>query len=636
MPGAAEDSANTARVRTRQGCLTCRKRRRKCDEHKPTCQNCINRGLNCRYGVQLTFLKTNTFSRLPDEAQTLPESRTGTYKKLKFVVGLNDRSTPFDSCRLGTDGPNVENHSLPENPVESPDSLPASEEWQIGTGRNTLSRDSTPTGPHNLDQAHGDRIISIHRNPPNERPSAEIVNQVPLVPVSIPQANSSAYLLDETGPERDVEHPMTAEPRSSFTAISLLQDKPFTTRHYLQPPQTSGHVTTPISSNPIGYYFTRHIDDYRNEEILKYYIDEVAPWLDTCTAECSFGIHLPILAKQSRPLFEAIRALTYCQISLLPTSRDANIPQSTEVTRHAIASVESGMYSNSEEAVAACILLTISEIMPYNVNDWHRALGDRINSFASLNIHGYLTGYQGSVSWVLLRLDLAYSLFCQTPLMTQVELWHDLSYPFLYGDSHHPEQSDSKTSEWTSHSIFICAHAARYQFSPSDSWSTMPQTEHAERWTCLWSLAQWWSHHHSPQMYPILTSAISHIASDKTSAFPIIIHTRRSNLLASIMYHTASLLLLQTKPPVLRQTPKLRTPAWYATQICGLCISNGAQWSSDPVIIAALVYAGRLISYQEQRSELEDFLLRVTNECSWRFREQIEEMLEGWRADDSI
>ncbi|KAL2021962.1 hypothetical protein VTK56DRAFT_6381 [Thermocarpiscus australiensis] len=46
----------TVRKRTKTGCLTCRKRRIKCDEGKPTCSNCIKSKRDCEgYGQRLTF-----------------------------------------------------------------------------------------------------------------------------------------------------------------------------------------------------------------------------------------------------------------------------------------------------------------------------------------------------------------------------------------------------------------------------------------------------------------------------------------------------------------------------------------------------------------------------------------------------
>jgi hypothetical protein len=44
--------------RTRTGCLTCRERHLKCDESKPTCNNCSKSQRECNWGKKLNFLDT--------------------------------------------------------------------------------------------------------------------------------------------------------------------------------------------------------------------------------------------------------------------------------------------------------------------------------------------------------------------------------------------------------------------------------------------------------------------------------------------------------------------------------------------------------------------------------------------------
>ncbi|CAN9363425.1 unnamed protein product [Alternaria alternata] len=44
--------------RTRTGCLTCRERHLKCDETKPTCNNCLKSQRECNWGKKLNFLDT--------------------------------------------------------------------------------------------------------------------------------------------------------------------------------------------------------------------------------------------------------------------------------------------------------------------------------------------------------------------------------------------------------------------------------------------------------------------------------------------------------------------------------------------------------------------------------------------------
>lgn len=63
-----ESSAAAPKRRVRTGCLTCRRRRRKCPEERPVCSNCKEKNLQCRYGVQVVFIDADTGERerMPD------------------------------------------------------------------------------------------------------------------------------------------------------------------------------------------------------------------------------------------------------------------------------------------------------------------------------------------------------------------------------------------------------------------------------------------------------------------------------------------------------------------------------------------------------------------------------------------
>ncbi|KAL2258506.1 hypothetical protein VTK26DRAFT_8160 [Humicola hyalothermophila] len=56
LPAQPTPKKATVRKRTKTGCLTCRRRRIKCDEGKPTCNNCIKSKRECEgYSQKLTF-----------------------------------------------------------------------------------------------------------------------------------------------------------------------------------------------------------------------------------------------------------------------------------------------------------------------------------------------------------------------------------------------------------------------------------------------------------------------------------------------------------------------------------------------------------------------------------------------------
>ncbi|KAE9972533.1 hypothetical protein BLS_003978 [Venturia inaequalis] len=68
IDGAQESIAIAKRVRTRTrtrtGCWNCRRKRRKCDERRPICSNCLLKNESCHRGLKLSFR--------PENLQTLP------------------------------------------------------------------------------------------------------------------------------------------------------------------------------------------------------------------------------------------------------------------------------------------------------------------------------------------------------------------------------------------------------------------------------------------------------------------------------------------------------------------------------------------------------------------------------------
>ncbi|CAI7590836.1 unnamed protein product [Penicillium glandicola] len=66
-----------AKQRVRTGCMTCRKRRRKCDEQKPSCANCEVKGLACKYSSDLAFV--------PQREGGVSGTSRQAYKSITFV-----------------------------------------------------------------------------------------------------------------------------------------------------------------------------------------------------------------------------------------------------------------------------------------------------------------------------------------------------------------------------------------------------------------------------------------------------------------------------------------------------------------------------------------------------------------------
>ncbi|KAL2815408.1 hypothetical protein BDW59DRAFT_166814 [Aspergillus cavernicola] len=94
--------------RSRNGCATCRKRHRKCDEHRPQCWQCIVDGIECE-GYPLNFIWKNYTSngcRVLDTPLPAQENSQ---------ADLNSRRTPESSQRRASPGSSRSDEAQPGN-----------------------------------------------------------------------------------------------------------------------------------------------------------------------------------------------------------------------------------------------------------------------------------------------------------------------------------------------------------------------------------------------------------------------------------------------------------------------------------------------------------------------------------------
>lgn len=116
------------------------------------------------------------------------------------------------------------------------------------------------------------------------------------------------------------------------------------------------------------------------------------------------GTHLPILAMKYPPLLHSIVALASQQQSLPLPPGSIYVSQTTDLVSYANASIGSDIFSQREDAVTACAILKVCELLPSRTQVWRDLLKDRVDLFASFNIHGFSDAHRGSVAWVILRL----------------------------------------------------------------------------------------------------------------------------------------------------------------------------------------------------------------------------------------
>ncbi|KAG9235733.1 hypothetical protein BJ875DRAFT_458272 [Amylocarpus encephaloides] len=565
-----EGTANTPRVRTRQGCWTCRRRRRKCDEDKPNCQNCIVKGFKCKYGVQLTFHDANLIQLDPEEAHALKVRTPARYGKLQFVDGLQD---PSEESEQYTEAPGEDSRELaPMTP--SP------------------THERTPSNTTNLDQIDYDYNETCHNTTSDELKTFE-------------------------------RHPQRLERTNNPVNLPVFRRSP------LVPPEV----------DQLRYNDTIFDANANKPELVKYFIDHIAPWLDLSSHNATYAVHLPVLSTTVVQLRSAMCVMAACQKRAIENRTSFNVGNALDVGVHYTPEasmrqppsehLEAGNYYSQEEVVATRHLREITNMLPLPMNEWTEHLRRAITDYEEQGMNGTSNGIVGAACWLMLRFDLASSIASRQRTAASVDMWHHLS---TFSSS---TTSQGQSTRHLHASLILCAQTSNL-FSQSANGRANVDT-----WSHLYTRLQALQTHQSTDnLGPLLAFTIGRITLSPSSPskiptnFPLSIHTSRQTFYAHFLTHLTSLLLIQSRPRKIntRAAKGLKTAAWHAVQLCGLSISNNMAWSWEPVVMAALVFSGPFLSYGGQHGELAGHLRGLDRMTGWQVEREVERLERFWRC----
>ncbi|KAE8391218.1 hypothetical protein ETB97_003329 [Aspergillus alliaceus] len=226
--------------RVRTGCWTCRRRRRKCDERKPRCENCEAKGFSCRYGADLTFVSVpNPKTRSPKETT----AGAVNYNAIQFV----------------DDGP------ASSNVLRNCENDQGSRSAAAPAMRATPSPIIEQPVEHDRAQAP-----TLNRLACFSGVDADIPRES-----TLPDSINSSHLEDNRG------------------TVAKSRDLGYASGNYT----SSSHLAN--TDNPP--YLTS-ISETDEIGLLRYFRYNLAPWIDAGDPECGFEIQALLLAKTERPL----------------------------------------------------------------------------------------------------------------------------------------------------------------------------------------------------------------------------------------------------------------------------------------------------------------------------------------------
>lgn len=330
------------------------------------------------------------------------------------------------------------------------------------------------------------------------------------------------------------------------------------------------------------------------------------------------------------------RSHAHLRYSILATSarqlerkeRSTHTNRSLALYQKAIQLVLPELHTRSTPVIASCVVLCVLEMQSSSPKAWRQHLDGCAHLIQASGIHGFSGGINQALFWCFARMDVCGGLITSINPLIPMQHWA----PGETLDDH--ANFFKKASGFYAHAcyaVYLCGHVidlfthqsqlASRVSALSNSSSDKSSSSYASRWTELWHYLDDWHRHRPDEMLPI--------HSVETSPFPKVLYSNPAAISGNQLYHTASILMLQHKPPSMNLTPKPRSIFWHARQACAISISNhhhGA-WTNS---IQPLWIAGQWMSHPSEQKAILQLLERIEKETGWGTKWRAEDLKEFW------
>ncbi|KAF2186577.1 hypothetical protein K469DRAFT_572399 [Zopfia rhizophila CBS 207.26] len=485
--------------RSRTGCLTCRTRRRKCDEGKPKCQNCISKGFECRYAEAFQFLGRNNFT---------PEVPSSTkYTKL--------RVSGFIFVDIGgfiSDEANKEEHA------------------QVNDNENEqVEAPKTPALPQTSPPAQAEAGPPPPRSPPADNYEFALHGLLALGSGNAGVANVGFNLSPRTVPADSLSSNTLQD---EMTQPSIAQAEPEGGE------QTAGLLAETQATRDWQLANAIDLPQERVLELLRHYRYEVAPWVDICDMNQSFGCGVLQMSTESRSIRSGLLALA--DASLI--SQELNLGSGT--TRMAIFAntypqqdLESNLIRKSILEALATARRAVVDLSGFWMKEASKnsVLEELLPEANNLSLIS-------SIYWFLVRLELSAGLANGTPIQIP------LPYPATLPRPRSFEINSDTIFQYANRAVALCADAVMFCQGDNDIWSEQRYgNSRIETWNALIrGFDDWYSDR--PQDFQAIIELYPRDGRHSEHEFPILVFASGAAILANQLYHTGMLLLLQNKP----------------------------------------------------------------------------------------
>ncbi|RFU36211.1 hypothetical protein B7463_g81, partial [Scytalidium lignicola] len=623
MPNVAPQiqSQQTPRRRVRTGCLTCRSRRRKCDETKPKCHRCSEKGLSCRYGIQVTFLASNASGLSNTDAESL----TGTpeYKQIKFVDDL--------------DAENDISEGVEQSPAEILKS-------NVSSPGHTIS---LPSISHIINQEN-----YVTQQSPNQaefRGDIDIINDESIIvdPIS-PRCHSDDFSTTVGAPANTprviISLRALASPpgHGQYEVIQEWRHSPISERNSIQYAPSSqdtisyqlGGTATP--SRDITQEATSSLTKEELEiRLLRFYRYNVAPWLDLGDLEQPLGMDVLQVFKQSTIVQQAVLEVS-ARKQLFSSDLEAESYDSTKIINQGRWTPQETPSPYDISELAAHWLLALTDFISSQPREWRTIVSSNLSILQGLNMQYLDSKISRAMYWLWLRMDLASALIsARQPVLL-------LEDPDQIFDTNRSLENHFRRSLFLLHcALSISFHrdedTAIHDADTSSTFiSSLKCLSVLERWKVVWLENQKWFTQRPPELQHVLNIQGSEIDSGgifDDCFFPLILFTTPLALMANISHHITCLILLTHRPRLVRPSSERTSSVsavWHAQHIAGIATNNVFPEVLDPLLLAGLLIAARRMSHASQQIAIIETLHRLHQLGGLHVDSEIELLRAGW------
>ncbi|KAH6696584.1 hypothetical protein BKA61DRAFT_623239 [Leptodontidium sp. MPI-SDFR-AT-0119] len=580
-----DTNGKVPKSRSRLGCLTCRRRRLKCDEVGPTCGNCIALDRSCVWGIKASFHTSRMRCLSERESASISALRANLQPPLswKFINSTEEIKSCYQNSQ---ESPPMEPNDVDEI-IEDISSI------------DTSSQNSLRSGP------------SANRTSSDNPRAADYAG----LPFSIDA------LLNSTVTFTDIQTSnvprLRQEPGPSVRSISFLSSldgfedspRPFS-QSIAALPSRAKKGARGMPSWPIG--------ERKKALLLTAYLRETATWCETTDSLRHFSLQTSRGLLESQAYSAAAVAVASRQIDNTTGDARTETIELYDFARETICSLEA--WQNDHMVLAGALQLCVYCMMSMEVHEWRLHLRGCAGTFQEMGWNGLSEGLSAACFWAFARIDIWAAYLIKQPTLIPTNFWVPSNYDISEARMP-PQDRHSNQAIW----IFARIINELSEIGKIERETVNPvQPRTIDVFANLWKELTAWR-----EECPVSVEALVELPPVGEDPFPMIIFGNQSAICGNIFYHTGCILLLENgigQPYVVDRNKELE---WHALQIGGISTSTDSHANLvnnlQPLFIAA-----RYFHKPSEQIALLRHLKHIEKSTGWKTGSRSAELRELW------